>query len=164
MKDFIEELRATDDVGAFIAEHRSQVMKYGAVLVAIMAILLFTMYNGNDEIEVTTGDEALASEEALDGNIDHTGNAGDSSRAGSADGATDDAGNVNNSGYVYIDNPFGWHEKETHGDVSPFKRFGEDIRDEIMLDPYGTVGVRKLNKQVTRTTNNVIRIGGVLVQ
>jgi hypothetical protein len=68
------------------------------------------------------------------------------------------------SGYVHIDNPFGWHEKDTHGYTSPFKRFGESIRDEIMLDSNGTVGVRKLNKQVIRTTNNVIRIGGVLVQ
>ena len=68
------------------------------------------------------------------------------------------------SGYVYIDNPFGWNEKDTNGDTSPFRRFGESIRDEIMLDSNGTVGVRKLNKQVIRTTNNVIRIGGVLVQ
>ena len=68
------------------------------------------------------------------------------------------------SGYVYIDNPFGWNEKDTNGDTSPFRRFGESIRDEIMLDSNGTVGIRKLNKQVARTTNNVIRIGGVLVQ
>jgi hypothetical protein len=63
-----------------------------------------------------------------------------------------------------FNNPFGWNEKDTNGDTSPFRRFGESIRDEIMLDSNGTVGIRKLNKQVTRTTNNVIRIGGVLVQ
>ena len=77
---------------------------------------------------------------------------------------TNDVAFAWSSGYVYIDNPFGWHEKGTHGYVSPCKQFGESIRDEIMLDPNGTVGVRKLNKQVTRTTNNVIRIGGVLLQ
>ena len=68
------------------------------------------------------------------------------------------------NGHVHMDNPFGWHVSGTRGDTSPFKCFGENIRDEFMLTADGTVGVRKLNKQVTRTTNNVIRIGGVLVQ
>ena len=68
------------------------------------------------------------------------------------------------AGYVYIDNPFGWHNKGTRGDTSPVKQFGEDIRDEIMLTSDGTVGVRKLYKQVTRTTNGVIRLNGALIQ
>jgi hypothetical protein len=68
------------------------------------------------------------------------------------------------NGHVHMDNPFGWHVSGTRGDTSPFKCFGENIRDEFMLTADGTVGVRKLNKQVTRTTNGVIRLGGVLMQ
>lgn len=68
------------------------------------------------------------------------------------------------NGYVYIDNPFGWTIKNPPHDASPDKRFGESIQDEIMLTSDGTVGVRKLGKDVSRTTNNVIRINGRLVQ
>ena len=68
------------------------------------------------------------------------------------------------SGYVYMDNPFGWTEREPSTDASPDRRFGEDIQDEIMLTSDGTVGVRKLGKEVSRTTNNVIRISGRIVQ
>ncbi|MBR4170191.1 MAG: hypothetical protein IKR48_00910, partial [Kiritimatiellae bacterium] len=68
------------------------------------------------------------------------------------------------SGYVRIDNPFGWNLKGTSGTNSPFKRFGEEIQDEFILFTDGTVGARKLNKQATRTTNGVIRLNGVLMQ
>ena len=40
----------------------------------------------------------------------------------------------------------------------------EEIKDEFMLSADGTVGVRKLNKQATRTTKGVIRLNGVLMR
>ena len=66
-------------------------------------------------------------------------------------------------GYVYIDNPFGWsHEYVQPGD-RPYREFAMDTEDEIMLEPNGMVGVRKLVNQITRMTNNVIRLNGVLI-
>ena len=66
-------------------------------------------------------------------------------------------------GYIYIDNPFGWsHENVEQGDL-PYREFATDTVDEIMLEPNGMVGVRKLVNQITRTTNNVIRLNGVLI-
>lgn len=47
-------------------------------------------------------------------------------------------------GYVYIDNPFGWNSKEASGDDPPYKTFATDVQDEILLEPDGLVGVRKL--------------------
>ncbi|MGN0887922.1 MAG: hypothetical protein ACI4UY_03475, partial [Kiritimatiellia bacterium] len=68
------------------------------------------------------------------------------------------------SGYVYMDNPFGWNKKGTSGDETVYKRFAEDVQDEIMIDAVGTVGVRKLFNQVTRTTNDVIHVNGRRIQ
>lgn len=66
-------------------------------------------------------------------------------------------------GYIYIDNPFGWsHENVQQGDL-PYGEFATDTMAEIMLDPNGMVGVRKLVNQVTRTTNGVIRLNGALI-
>ncbi len=67
-------------------------------------------------------------------------------------------------GYVYIDNPFGWNLQKTTGDVSPYKTFAADTKDEILLTSEGLVGVRKLHNQVTRSTNGVIRLNGVRIQ
>ena len=58
----------------------------------------------------------------------------------------------------------GWHIKGTSGSIFPFKQFWKEIKDEFMLSADGTVGVRKLNKQATRTTNGVIRLNGVLMR
>ena len=63
-------------------------------------------------------------------------------------------------GYVYIDNPFGWHVKGTSGNTPPYKVFGENIQDTIMLDEHGRVGVWKLNNWVIRTTNDVVSLFG----
>ena len=63
-------------------------------------------------------------------------------------------------GCVYIDNPFGWHVKGTGGNTPPYKVFGENIRDTIMLDEHGRVGVWKLNNWVIRTTNDVVSLFG----
>lgn len=68
------------------------------------------------------------------------------------------------SGYVYLDNPFGWGDLYRKKGDAPCKTFAIDTKDEIMLEPNGMVGVRKLVNQVTRTTNNVIRLNGVLIQ
>ena len=68
------------------------------------------------------------------------------------------------SGYVYMDNPFGWNKKGTSGDETVYKRIAEDVQDEIMIDAVGTVGVRKLFNQVTRTTNDVIHVNGRRIQ
>ncbi len=68
------------------------------------------------------------------------------------------------SGYVYMDNPFGWNKKGTSGDATVYKRFAEDVQDEIMIDAVGTVGVRKLLNQVTRTTNDVVHVNGRRIQ
>lgn len=45
----------------------------------------------------------------------------------------------------------------------PYREFATDTVDEIMLEPNGMVGVRKLVNQITRTTNDVIRLNGVLI-
>ncbi len=63
-------------------------------------------------------------------------------------------------GYVYIDNPFGWHVKGTSGNTPPYKVFGENIQDAIMLDEHGRVGVWKLDNWVIRTTNDVVSLFG----
>ncbi len=63
-------------------------------------------------------------------------------------------------GYVYVNNPFGWHVKGTRGETPPYKMFGEDIRATFMLDRQGRVGVLKLDNRVERTTNDVVRLYG----
>ena len=63
-------------------------------------------------------------------------------------------------GEVYIDNPFGWNVLGTEGDTPPYKEFGHDIQDTIMLDGQGRVGVFKLDNWVERTTNDVVRLYG----
>ena len=63
-------------------------------------------------------------------------------------------------GTVYIDIPFGWNVAGTKGDVPPYKEFGHDIRATIRLDARGKVGVWKLNNNVERTTNDVVRLYG----
>jgi hypothetical protein len=67
-------------------------------------------------------------------------------------------------GSVHIDNPFGWHVKDTSGNTPPHKVFGEYIQDTIMLDRHGRVGVWKLNNWVERSTNDVVRLYGPRVQ
>ena len=64
------------------------------------------------------------------------------------------------AGYAYMDNPFGWNVKGTAGDASPYKRFGETIKDTYMLNGQGKVGVFKLNNWVERTTNDVVHLYG----
>ena len=63
-------------------------------------------------------------------------------------------------GYVYVNNPFGWHVKGTRGETPPYKMFGENIRATFMLDRQGRVGVFKLDNHVERTTNDVVRLYG----
>jgi hypothetical protein len=64
------------------------------------------------------------------------------------------------NGHVHMDNPFGWHVKGTSGNTPPYKVFGENIQDTIMLDEHGRVGVWKLNNWVIRTTNDVVSLFG----
>ena len=63
-------------------------------------------------------------------------------------------------GSVYIDNPFGWNVKGTIGMTPPYKTFGEDIRDTILLNSQGKVGVFKLDNWVYRTTNDIVHLYG----
>ena len=68
------------------------------------------------------------------------------------------------SGYVYIDNPFGWAAPGANKHDPPHKVFATDTKDEILLTAEGLVGVRKLFNSVSRSTNGVIRLNGVPVQ
>ena len=77
---------------------------------------------------------------------------------------TDDPAYSWTHGYVYIDNPFGWRPLPPREDDSFCRRFATDVQDEIMLDRDGTVGVRKLCKEVMRTTNGVVKLNGVRVR
>ena len=63
-------------------------------------------------------------------------------------------------GRIYIANPFGWNVSGTTGDEFPYKRFGENTVDTIMLDANGRVGVWKLDNWVERKTNNVVNLHG----
>ena len=67
-------------------------------------------------------------------------------------------------GYAYMDNPFGWGQIDSQNGDPPYTMFATDTEDEFILYANGTLGVRKLFNQITRTTNDVIRLNGVLIQ
>ena len=67
-------------------------------------------------------------------------------------------------GEVVIDNPFGWNALGTTNGVPPYKVFGHDIRDTILIDSQGRVGVFKLDNWVERKTNDVVRLNGPKTQ
>ena len=103
------------------------------------------------------------------GNIDNDNKIGEEDEAGYVDKIpwltpsgteTTNAACAWTDGKVYIDNPFGWNVLGTEGDTSPYKEFGHDIQDTIMLDGQGRVGVFKLDNWVERKTNDVVHLHG----
>ena len=73
---------------------------------------------------------------------------------------TTDAACAWTDGEVLIDNPFGWNALGTTNGIPPYKEFGQDIQDKIMLDSHGRVGVWKLDNWVERKTNDVVSLHG----
>ena len=52
MRDFIEGLKATDDVFGYVLEHRSESVKIAVLAVGIMTVLLLFLYRGGDEVDI----------------------------------------------------------------------------------------------------------------
>ena len=66
-------------------------------------------------------------------------------------------------GSIVWEVPFGWNEYGTIGEVEPVETFARDIRQEFVLHSDGSAGIRKLNNQVIRSTNDVHTLNGVIV-
>ena len=63
MRDFIEELKATDDVVGFLMENRKETIKFGVIIVGIMTALLLFLYRGGDEVDIRDTADTLESEQ-----------------------------------------------------------------------------------------------------
>lgn len=67
MKDFFEELRASDDPFGYLADHKKELIRYVAFAVGVLAVALLLLYRGGDETEITTTEETLRAEESAEG-------------------------------------------------------------------------------------------------
>ena len=97
MRDFIEELKATDDVVGFMMEHRRETVKLAAIVVGLMTVLLLFLYRGGDEVDIRDTAQNPGTEESVEGasadaGIDQSGQTGVS-----------DSGVDMGNGDVYVD-------------------------------------------------------------
>lgn len=100
MRDFIEELKASDDVVGFLLEHRKETVKLGVIVLGIMTALLLFLYRGGDEVDITDTATPLEGEEAYSDGAGSRG--GLSGEEGARSGLSDDGVTIGN-GEVCVD-------------------------------------------------------------
>lgn len=66
------------------------------------------------------------------------------------------------SGFLSWNVPYGWAASNCAMDAEPLGRFAEDVRHEVTLSPDGTTSIMKFGNVISRMTNDMVRLNGVI--
>lgn len=107
MRDFLEELKCSDDMLGYIVEHKKEAVKLAAVAVGIMTALLLLLYRGGDDVELTDTATPLRSgdgyEQAAAGGEGGEAATSGGSVSGASGGSAADGGATSGKVDVYVD-------------------------------------------------------------
>ena len=107
MRDFLEELKSSDDMLGYIVEHKKEAVKLAAVAVGIMTALLLLLYRGGDDVELTDTATPLRSGDGYEQSVagGEGGEAANSggSASGASGGSAADGGTTSGKVDVYVD-------------------------------------------------------------
>ena len=82
---------------------------------------------------------------------------------------TEDGIFIDDDSYGWIDGeliwnvPFGWNESDTVDGTAEHKRFGQDIKQQMVIFETGRCGVRKLKNMIYRDIDGTVNLNGRIV-